>query len=220
VPCQPQQRPATSEEFPPGRVITPPGDRAEEGFTLTALHCDDVVRSPRSIRTVSSNVRVARYALRRTPPANVSMPPANVSTKGSPVTASSAMPSELVAQDARVLVVIQGVGCQPEPSSMPYIGQVMMIFGGGLAEEASAISAEPWKASAASRVSHTSTTRYPPSIGPPAWNSAPAGDPDSLTFLTTNSYCSRVRSGISARIAKAMATTTFSLGPMVFAVGS
>src|SRR5664279_72236 len=153
-------------------------------------------------------------------PANVSMPPANVSTKGSPVTASSAMPSELVAQDARVLVVIQGVGCQPEPSSMPYIGQVMMIFGGGLAEEASAISAEPWKASAASRVSHTSTTRYPPSIGPPAWNSAPAGDPDSLTFLTTNSYWSRVRSGISARIAKAIVTTIFSLGPMVFAVGS
>ena len=80
---------------------------------------------------------------RRTPPANVSMPPANVSTKGSPVTASSAMPSELVAQDARVLVVIQGVGCQPEPSSMPYTGQVMMILGGGLAAAASANSAEP-----------------------------------------------------------------------------
>jgi len=108
-----------------------------------AEHCDDVVRSPRSIRTVSSRVRVARYALRRTPPANVSMPPANVSMKGSPVTASSAMASELVAQDARDLVVIQGVGCHPEPSSMPYIGQVMMIFGGGLAAAASANSAEP-----------------------------------------------------------------------------
>ena len=143
MPCQPQQRPATSEEFPPGRVIAPPGDRAEEGITLTAEHCDDVVRSPRSIRTVSSRVRVARYALRRTPPANVSMPPANVSMKGSPVTASSAMASELVAQDARDLVVIQGVGCHPEPSSMPYIGQVMMIFGGGLAAAASANSAEP-----------------------------------------------------------------------------
>jgi hypothetical protein len=119
VPCQPQQRPATSEEFPPGRAIAPPGDRAEEGITLTAEHCDDVVRLPRSIRTVGSRVRVARYALRRTPPANVSMPPANVSMKGSPVTASSAMASELVAQDARDLVVIQGVGCHPEPSSMP-----------------------------------------------------------------------------------------------------
>src|SRR6476659_4061171 len=54
-------------------------------------------------------------------------------------------------------------------------------------------------------------TRYPPSIGPPAWNSAPAGDPNSLTFLTTVSYWSRVRSAISARIAKAMATTTFSI---------
>ena len=37
----------------------------------------------------------------------------------------------------------QGVGCQPEPSSMPYTGQVMMIFGGGLAAAASANSSEP-----------------------------------------------------------------------------
>src|SRR5664279_3202695 len=88
---------------------------------------------------------------------------------------------------------------------MPYTGQVMMIFGGGLAAAASANSGELWKASALSRVSHTSTIRYPPSIGPPAWNSAPTGDPDSLTFFTTISYCSRVKSGTSATIARAMA---------------
>jgi hypothetical protein len=41
------------------------------------------------------------------------------------------------------LAAIQGVCCQPEPSSMPYTGQVMMIFGGGLAAAASANSAEP-----------------------------------------------------------------------------
>ena len=41
------------------------------------------------------------------------------------------------------LAAIQGVCCQPEPSSMPYTGQVMMIFGGGLAAAASANNAEP-----------------------------------------------------------------------------
>jgi hypothetical protein len=52
VPCQPQQRPATSEEFPPGRVIAPAGDRAEEGITLTAEHCDDgALRRRRALAT-------------------------------------------------------------------------------------------------------------------------------------------------------------------------
>jgi len=37
---------------------------------------------------------------------------------------------------------VQGVCCHPEPLSMPYTGQVMMIFGGGLAAAASASSAE------------------------------------------------------------------------------
>lgn len=83
VPCQPQRRRATSDEFPPRRVIVVAGDRAEEGFTLIAEHCDNVVRSARSIRTVSSKVRVGRYALRR-------MPPAKLSMQGSPVTASRA----------------------------------------------------------------------------------------------------------------------------------